>query len=325
MPWTEINCTSDSEGRLKRWCWVIGKILEDFVNLSLSLSVSCCRSLQFSTQKTANMKTILQPLLLVAAIAGIATAQASSTTASTASSSTGSTTGSAPSSTRSSAFSEVPDVVLNVPELSVGRIELNVDNLEADINLHANVASLVTINAGVQLSVKEVNITIADVEAELDLVVRLGHLVDIVNRVFESLDLNPLLIDTIGNVTNLLQPVIGAVDGLLGSITQGGSTVSFLIDNLGNIVQEVGDVHSIVGSYLQNMTQIGGDTTLQNGLIQKTFEYSPLNSVVDMLFNTAGQVVQAVVNKGGSGGGSGGTSTSASAQPSQTAAARRKL
>ena len=271
------------------------------------------------------VRNMLRPLLLLGAIAGFATAQESSTTGS-APSNSASTTGSAPTASGSSAFSEVPDVVLKVPELSVGRIELNVDNLEADINLHANVASLVSINAGVQLSIKEVNITIADVQAELDLVVRLGHLVDIVNRVFESLDLNPLLLDTIGNVTNLLEPVIGAVDGLLGTITQGGSTISFLIDNLGNIVQEVGDVHSIVGNYLNNMTQIGGDTTLQNGLIKKTFEYSPLNSVIDMLFNTAGQVVQAVVNKGGSGGGNGGSSsTSATSQPSQTANARRKL
>ena len=212
-------------------------------------------------------------------------------------------------------------MVLNVPELSVGRIELNVDNLEADINLHANVASLVSINAGVALSIREVNITIADVDAELELVVRLGHLVDIVNRVFESLDLNPLLIDTIGNLTNLLEPVIGAVDGLLGTVTQGGSTISFLVDNLGNIVQEVGGVHSIVGNYLQNMTQVGGDQTLSNGLIQRTFDYSPLNAVVEMLFNTAGQVVQAVVNRGGGGGGGGGgsSSTSISAAPTATA------
>lgn len=274
------------------------------------------------------VRALLRSFLLVGALAGISTAQDASTTAdATSASGTASTTGSAPTTSRSSAFSEVPDVVLNVPELSVGRIELNVDNLEADINLHANVASLVSINAGVQLSIKEVNITIADVDAELELVVRLGHLVDIVNRVFESLDLNPLLLDTIGNVTDLLEPVIGAVDGLLGSITQGGSTISFLVDNLGNIVQEVGGVSSIVGNYLQNMTQVGGETTLKNGLIQKTFEYSPLNAVVEMLFNTAGQVVQAIVNRGGNGGSGGGsTSTSASAQPSQTAGAvKRKV
>lgn len=61
----------------------------------------------------------------------------------------------------------------------------------------------------------------------------LGHLVDIVGRVFQSLDLNPLLINTLNNVTSIVGDVVGAVDGLLGSITQGGKTLSFLVDNLG--------------------------------------------------------------------------------------------
>lgn len=102
------------------------------------------------------------------------------------------------------------------------------DDLQADINLNARVANLVQLNAGVSVGIQKVNITIADVEAELELVVRLGNLVDIVNRVFESLDLNPLLINTLNNVTNILDDVVGAVDGLLGSITQGGTTLNFV-------------------------------------------------------------------------------------------------
>jgi hypothetical protein len=108
-----------------------------------------------------------------------------------------------------------PDVLLQVPELHVGRIELIVEKLQADLNLNAKVAGLVQVNAGVQVSVEKVNITIADVDVNLELVVRLGHLVDIVERVFDSLDLNPLLISLIGNVTNLVGEVIGAVDGLV--------------------------------------------------------------------------------------------------------------
>lgn len=150
-----------------------------------------------------------------------------------------------------------PDVYLNVPELHVGRIELDVERLQADLNLNAKVAGLVQVNAGVQVSVEKINITIADVDVNLELVVRLGHLVDIVERVFESLDLNPLLLGLINNVTNLVGDVIGAVDGLLGSITQGGKTLNFLVDNLGNIVQEVaggatGALSQIIGNYQQS-------------------------------------------------------------------------
>lgn len=102
------------------------------------------------------------------------------------------------------------------------------DDLQADINLNANVAQLVTINAGVKVGIQKVNLTIADVDAELDLIVRLGNLVEIVSRVFESLDLNPLLLNTVGNVTDLLDDIVGEVDGLLGSITQGGNTLKFV-------------------------------------------------------------------------------------------------
>lgn len=69
-----------------------------------------------------------------------------------------------------------PDVYLDVPELHVGRIELTVEDLQADINLNAKVANLVQVNAGVQVGIKKVNITIAEVDAQLELVVRLGML-----------------------------------------------------------------------------------------------------------------------------------------------------
>lgn len=228
----------------------------------------------------------------------------------------GNGTATSTSSSSGASTSSAPDVYLNIPNLSVGRIELDVDNLQANLNLAANVASLVTVNAGVAVSVQKVNLTIVDVEAEVELIVRLGNLVEVVNRVFQSLDLNPLLITVLNNVTSVLDEVIGSVDGLLGSITQGGTTLSFLVDNLGNIVQDVtGGVSTIVGNYLQNMTYTGQSTSLQGGLTQKTYSYSPLNALVNIVFNTAGQIVQATVAKAT------GSSSSSSAAASSTASA----
>jgi hypothetical protein len=183
----------------------------------------------------------------------------------------------------------------------VGRTELDVDNLQADINLNAAVAGLVTINAGVAVSIQKVNLTITDVAAELELIVRLGNLVQIVERVFNFLDLNPLLISALNDVTSVVDTVVGAVDGLPGSITQGGTTLNFIVDNLGNIVQEVvgtaGNVSTIVGNYIQNMTFTGATEQLANGLAQKTYSYFPLSALVNIVFNTLGQVVQATVVK----------------------------
>ncbi|KAF4946981.1 hypothetical protein FSARC_14075 [Fusarium sarcochroum] len=221
-----------------------------------------------------------------------------------------------------------PDVHLKVPELSVGRIELDVDNLHADINLNANIARLVQLNAGIQVGIEKVNITIVDVEAELELVVRLGNLVEIVNRTLASLDLNPALINLLDSVGDIVEGVIGAVDGLLGSITQGDTKLNFLIDNLGNIVQEVTKsggqaVNSIIGNYQQNMTFTGEEKTLANGLLQKTYEYSELSALVNIVFNKAGQIVQAQVVKGG-GSGDDGNKPSGTASPTSIATATSK-
>lgn len=249
------------------------------------------------------------------------TASSPSGTSSTGGSGTGS-----PTSTAAGSYgSNPPDVYLNIPELHVGRIELDVDDLQAELNLNAQIAGLVEINAGVQVGITKVNITIADVDAQLELIIRLGNLVDIVNRTLESLNLNPLLINVLNEVTNLVDTVVGAVDGLLGSILMGDSKLNFIVDNLGNIVQEVEGtagnlLSSIVGNYEQNMTYTGAQKILDGGLIQKTYSYSPLNALVNIIFNSLGQVVQAVVVKSN---GSGGSSTSSTVTPTSTAALRR--
>ncbi|PKS13131.1 hypothetical protein jhhlp_000473 [Lomentospora prolificans] len=252
-----------------------------------------------------------------------------STGGSGSSSSMRTSTGSSPGATRDWGELGPPDVYLNVPELSVGRIELDVDNLRAEVNLAAKVANLVEINAGVNVGIEKVNITIADVGAELELVIRLGQLASIVNRTLQSLDLNPLLINLLDEVGDIAEGVIGAVDGLLGSVLSGDSKLNYIIDNLGNIIQEVvgtaGDVvHTIVGNYEQNMTFTGQQKLLDNGLIQKTYEYSPLGSLVNIIFNSIGQIVQATVLKGGNNGGgssSGGGSSTTEPARSTTAVA----
>ncbi|KAG9198630.1 hypothetical protein G6514_009745 [Epicoccum nigrum] len=270
------------------------------------------------TSSAASVDT--PPITGTASASATGGAASSPTDSATASSNTRTPTTSAPSVSKTST---VPDVLLQVPELHVGRIELIVEKLQADLNLNAKVAGLVQVNAGVMVSVEKVNITIADVDVNLELVVRLGNLVEIVERVFDSLDLNPLLLSLIGNVTNLVGEVIGAVDGLLGSITQGGKTLNFLVDNLGNIVQEVvgagGDaLQEIVGNFKLNMTEVAGTVKqVGQGLTQKTYNYEPLDALVDVITNTAGQVVQATVQKqkGGSGGGSSSASASGTPMP----------
>ena len=70
-----------------------------------------------------------------------------------------------------------------------------VDDLFAHVSLNAKAANLVTLDAGVDVSIKKVNLTIADVDAQVQLTVRLGNVNKIVNRVMDSLDKNPNLLN----------------------------------------------------------------------------------------------------------------------------------
>jgi hypothetical protein len=68
------------------------------------------------------------------------------------------------------------------------------------------------------------------------------------------------------------------------------------------------------------MTEVAGSVKqVGQGLTQKTFKYDALGSLVDIVTNTAGQVVSAVVQKatggGSSGGGSGGGGAASSSVP----------
>jgi hypothetical protein len=66
------------------------------------------------------------------------------------------------------------------------------------------------------------------------------------------------------------------------------------------------------------MTEVAGTVKqVGQGLTQKTYSYEPLDALVDIVTNAAGQVVSAVKQKkGGSGGGGGSSSTvSPSATP----------
>ena len=70
--------------------------------------------------------------------------------------------------------------------------------------------------------------------------------------------------------------------------------------------------------YLQNMTYTGEQQTLSGGLTQKTYSYAPLNALVNIVFNSLGQVVQATKASV-----TGGSSSSAAPSAAPTGSKRR--
>jgi hypothetical protein len=101
------------------------------------------------------------------------------------------------------------DVILEIPELSVDSIGLTVSNVRAHVALDANAMNLVSLTAGVDVGIKQVQLGITGVVAEAYLYVDLDNVARIVDRVVLTLDRNPAVL------TQLLQ----AVDTTVNSIT----------------------------------------------------------------------------------------------------------
>lgn len=114
-----------------------------------------------------------------------------------------------------------PDVFLNAT-VSVGEIDIEVDNITAKINLDAKVLNLLHFTAGVDASINRVRLSIQNVSAKVHLEARLGNVVQMVGDVLNVIDLNPI-VATLGQG---LGDVVGNVTGDLGGGGGGGGSTT---------------------------------------------------------------------------------------------------
>jgi hypothetical protein len=140
---------------------------------------------------------------------------------------------------------EEPDVWVNVPELHVGELNIDVEQLQAQLALRAQVANLVNLTAGVQVSIDKVNIDIKDVDARAELKVRLQNTYNILDRTLTTLDENPELIKGALETADTAVQETGQVGK---GATQSGGALSELSSGVGDTLGNVGDtVSSIAG------------------------------------------------------------------------------
>lgn len=155
--------------------------------------------------------------------------------------------------------SDQPDVLLDVPNLSVDEINLEVNNLQVDISLDARLANLLKLTAGANASIDQVKIGIKGVQAQATLIVRLDNVRAIIERTLQTLDNNPQLVtqllstvdntvNTVGGVANNTVGTVGSIagtalrSGQLLNLTQAGLTeVSRTVNNAGQTVRQVRD------------------------------------------------------------------------------------
>lgn len=207
-------------------------------------------------------------------------------------------------------LSTPPDVYLNA-SLFVGEIDITVKNLSAKINIDAQVLSLLSFNAGVDVSINRVKLQIQNVTAKVELEARLENLVLMINDTLNSIDLNPIIATLGQDVGQLVNSTVGGLTG--GSSTSTGTTstgtdvsdlsarsdllelgvlysvndyqgnthTNRVLDQAGNIVDEKlhndGVVFSstIVGTFWHDMTFTGRENTvLFDGVSAKELQYT---------------------------------------------------
>ncbi|MEU4639804.1 hypothetical protein [Micromonospora sp. NPDC023814] len=138
-----------------------------------------------------------------------------------------------------------PDVLLDVPKVSVDSIRLAVDGLDADLSLRARLANLLQLDVGVRVHLQGVELDMTGVHAEAQLKVRLEKLADILDRALSTIDRNPQVVDALSrtatapvdDVNRATQQVAEVGGQVTSAVRPGGAT-----DELGQQVGAIGAV-----------------------------------------------------------------------------------
>ena len=207
---------------------------------------------------------------------------------------------------RQEAASGDPDVLLDVPNLSVDEITLEVENLRAKVSLDARLANLLQLTAGADVGIDKVKLTIKGVKAEVLLKVRLDNVANIIDRTLTTIDRNPEIlvkllesvdktVGTVGDVANTaLQP--GGV--LSQTVNTLGQTVQRTLDTTGNIVEKTLDTTGkVVGSKtVGNLTDLRvlNETTNSAGQTVRRLQDTG-GGIIEVILDKAGKVVSSKV------------------------------
>ena len=164
-----------------------------------------------------------------------------------------------PLAQRAMAGSDQPDVLLDIPNLSVEQLTIDVANLDVDIALDARLGNLLKLTAGANAHIDQVKIELKGVRAQATLIVRLDNVRAIIERTLQTIDNNPQILTgllstvntTVGTVGGVANTALGTVGGITSSLLRNGqlldlaraglTEVSRTVNAQGQTVRQVRD------------------------------------------------------------------------------------
>ncbi len=148
------------------------------------------------------------------------------------------------------------DVLLNVEELEVDRIKLTVKDLRAHVSVLAELASLVSLQIGVDARLDEVELEIEGVRAKLLLKVRLDNVRAILKHALDTVAEHPEILRILTRaldelvdelVEGLLGDALGTLEGALEGLEVGGTVDELLKGRLEDVRDTLQEVLSQAG------------------------------------------------------------------------------
>src|ERR671912_1055621 len=148
------------------------------------------------------------------------------------------------------------DVLLNIEELEVDRIKLTVKDLRAHVSVVSELASLVSLQVGVDARLDEVELEIEGVRAKLLLKVRLDDVRAILKHALDTVAEHPEILRILTRaldelVEGLLGDALGTLEGALEGLEVGGTVDELLKDRLEDVRDTLQEVLSEVGEQPQ--------------------------------------------------------------------------
>jgi hypothetical protein len=148
------------------------------------------------------------------------------------------------------------DVLLDVSELEVDKIKLTVKGLRAHVSVLAELASLVSLQIGVDARLDEVELEIEGVRAKVLLKVRLDDVRAILKHALDTVAEHPEVLKSLTQaledlVTGRLGGALGTIENALGSLENNGTVDELLKGRLEDVRDTLQEVLNQVGEQAQ--------------------------------------------------------------------------
>ena len=146
--------------------------------------------------------------------------------------------------------SDQPDVLLDVPNLSIEQLTVDVTGLQVHLALDARLANLLHLTAGADARIDNVRIDLRGVRAQATLIVRLDNVRAIIERTLQTLDNNPQivtqLLSTVDNTVNTIGGVanntVNTVGGVAATALRNGQLLNLAAAGLTEVSRTAGTV-----------------------------------------------------------------------------------